>query len=330
MTRHFCTYLDRRYLTRGLALADSLRRHVPDVRLWVLCLDEAAHAALSALNQPHIVPIALDDFERGDEPLQIAKGNRSLVEYYFTCTPSLPLFILRQQPQIEMVTYLDADLYFFASPEPLFAEIGNRSIAIIPHRFPESMRHWEKCGIFNVGWLTFRRDANGLSCLEWWRERCLEWCYDRVEPDRFADQKYLDDWPQRFEGVHIIYHRGANVASWNVLGHSITRGRDGVLIDDQELIFFHFHHLKQRTSWLFDTDFPIHAVKPNRVVKRHIFSPYLDELERQGRVASRLTALDEAPAIRESLQGNAPIRFRQLLRDVAAGKSLVYVNGWVC
>jgi hypothetical protein len=331
VTRHFCTYLDRRYLSRGLALYESLRRHCPQFKLWVLCLDEPSHSALTALALPDAAPIRLADFERGDALLQAAKSNRSLVEYYFTCTPSLPLFLLRRQPEIDTLTYVDADLFFFGSPEPLFAELGDRSIGIIPHRFPTTMRHWERCGIFNVGWLTFRRDENGLQCLAWWRERCLEWCYDRVEPDRFADQKYLDDWPERFNGVHVIQHRGANVASWNVLGHSITRVGGGVMVDDQALIFFHFHHLKQRASWLFETDFHVHAAWPNRVVKRHIFSPYLGVLDEQARVASRLTAAaDEPPPIRESLQSSAPLRFRQVVRDVMAGKSLLYLNGRVC
>jgi hypothetical protein len=318
-------------LSRGLALYQSLRRQCPDFRLWILCLDDASHTALAELALPHVALILLADFERGDELLRAAKSNRSLVEYYFTCTPSLPLFVLRHQPQVDMLTYIDADLFFFSSPEPLFAEIGDRSIGIIPHRFPATMTHWERCGVFNVGWLTFRRDDNGLQCLAWWRERCLEWCYDRVEPDRFADQKYLDVWPERFAGVHVIQHKGANVASWNVLGHSITKVAGGVMVDDQALIFFHFHHLKRRASWLFETDFHVHAARPNRVVKRHVFSPYLAMLDQQARVASRLTAAaNEPPPIRESLQSTTPIRFRQLVRDVAAGKSLLYLNGRVC
>jgi hypothetical protein len=331
MRRHFCTYLDHRYLTRGLALAGSLLRHCPDVRLWVLCLDDVSHAALVALGLPHVVPISLADFERDDRPLQVARSNRSLIEYYFTCTPSLPLFVLRHQPQIDVLTYVDADLFFFGSPEPLFAEVGDSSIGIIPHRFPETMRRFEQFGIFNVGWLTFRRDENGLRCLEWWRERCLEWCYDRVEPDRFADQKYLDHWPEQFNGVHVIQHKGANVASWNVLGHCITKSKGDVMVDDQALIFFHFHHLKQRASWLFETDFHAFATKPSRVVKRDIFSPYLGALDKQARVVLRLTGTpDEPPPIRETLMGSAPLRIRQVLRDVAAGKSLLYLNGRVC
>jgi hypothetical protein len=330
MTRHFCTYLDHRYLTRGLALAASLRRHCPDVRLWVLCLDDQAHASLSALSLPHVVPISLADFERDDEPLRSAKSNRSLIEYYFTCTPSLPLFVLRHHPEIDIITYVDADLFFFGSPEPLFAEIGDCSIGIIPHRFQDTMRHLEKYGVFNVGWLTFRRDDNGLQCLEWWRERCLDWCFDRLEPGLFADQKYLDDWPARFSGVHVIQHHGANVASWNLRRHQITRSAAGVMVDEQPLIFFHFHHLKRRASWLFETDFHGFDARPCRIVKRDVLSPYLKALAQQARVVARLPGRsEEAAPIRETLQHSEPLRIRQVARDVADGKALLYVNGWV-
>ena len=148
------------------------------------------------LNLPNLIPIGLEEFEKDDEALRSAKENRSLVEYYFTCTPSLPLFILnRTDNKVDVVTYLDADLYFFASPEPLFVEMADASIVIIEHRYSPQLDHMRVLGIYNVGWLSFRRDPRALCCLQWWRERCLEWCHDRFENDRFADQKYLDDWP---------------------------------------------------------------------------------------------------------------------------------------
>jgi hypothetical protein len=330
MTRYFCTYLDHRYLTRGLTLAASLRRHCPDFRLWVLCLDDLAKTSLDKLALPNVTAVALADFERDDEALRAAKSDRTLIEYYFTCTPSLPLYLLRQHPEIELITYVDADLCFFSSPEPLFAEIGARSIGIIPHRFEDTMRQFEQYGVFNVGWLTFRRDRDGLGCLEWWRERCLEWCFDRVEGDRFADQKYLDQFPERFAGVQVIQHPGANLASWNLRRHRITRSGGRVLVDGQPLIFFHFHHLKRHASWLFETDFHAFDARPCRVVKRDIFSPYLTSLRQQARVVSRLTGgVKEAPPIRQTLQGVMPRRLRQIYRDVTDGKAMVYVNGWV-
>jgi hypothetical protein len=327
-TRQFCTYFDHRYLLQGLVLADSLRRHCPRIRLWVLCLDAACYSALTTLAAPDIVPVQFSDFERGDDRLRAAKLNRSLIEYYFTCTPSWVLFLLRHEPSVDEITYLDADLFFFSSPEPLFAEIGNKSIAIIPHRFPPAMRHWLTCGIYNVGWLTFRRNAESLACLSWWRERCLDWCYDRIEANRFADQKYLDEWPERFAGVHVVQHKGANLAAWNLANYHVTGRGPKILIDDQPLIFFHFHHLKRRKAWLIETDFREHGVTLNCALKQHVLARYLRALDEKAlSLAAVLGTFAPADAIRENLRSTASISFRQIARDVAARKSFLYVNG---
>src|SRR6476646_7920114 len=96
----YCTYFDVNYLTRGLALHQSLQRHSPPFRLWVLCRDDEAYDALDRLREKEIRPIRLRDFEEGDGPLAVAKANRTTVEYYFTCTPSLPLYVLRLDPSI--------------------------------------------------------------------------------------------------------------------------------------------------------------------------------------------------------------------------------------
>ena len=159
MTRHFCTYFDHNFLPKGLALYRSLRVHCPEFTLWVLCLSEEAHRMLSQLALPGVEPIALGEFEEGDEALLAAKGSRSLIEYYFTITPSLPLYIFDRQPGVESLTYLDADLYFFAGPEALFDEIGDASIALISHRFPpNAQEEADSFGKYNVGCLTCRRD----------------------------------------------------------------------------------------------------------------------------------------------------------------------------
>src|SRR6185369_9309965 len=130
------------------------------------------------LNWPELIPIPLEEFEAADPALLQAKANRSKVEYYFTCTPSLPLYVLNKNPEYDLVTYIDSDLYFYSSPEPLFEEMGDDSISVIEHRYAPHLLGRERYGIYNVAWMSFRRTPDGLACLNWWRERCLEWCYD--------------------------------------------------------------------------------------------------------------------------------------------------------
>ncbi|GDY23316.1 hypothetical protein LBMAG56_46630 [Verrucomicrobiota bacterium] len=273
--RVFCTYFDHHYLPRGLALHQSLQAHCPAFELWVLCLSDQCHETLVRLALPGIKLLTLAELEAFEPRLRAAKLNRSTIEYYFTCSPVLPLCVLERAPAAPEVTYVDGDLLLFHPLDELWEEIGDSSIAITPHRFPPALRESERYGVFNVGWLTFRRDANARACLEWWRDRCLEWCYDRLEEGRFADQKYLDVWPEKFEGVKVIQHPGVNLAPWNLAGHRLE-WRDGrVLVDGRPLLVFHFHGLKQITATYFDPQWQRYGVPPDPVLTERIYQPYL-------------------------------------------------------
>ncbi|MBN1104241.1 MAG: glycosyl transferase [Deltaproteobacteria bacterium] len=252
-------------------------------------MDEPSHEVLQRIRLPHVRLITLAELEKQDVDLLNAKGNRSPVEYYFTCTPSLPLHILKNHAEVDLVTYLDADLFFFSNPESLFHELAARSIGIIPHRFPEALKNLEQFGKFNVGWVSFRRDAQGIACLEWWREKCLEWCYDRIEEGRFADQKYLDLWPDLFkEGLAILHHKGANLAPWNLANYHITRRKNSVYVDELQLLFYHFHGLRSVKTWIYDPQIELYGTKSSILILRHIYAPYVRMLKQQAKMASPL------------------------------------------
>ena len=289
---HFCTYFDCNYLTRGLALYQSLRTHCrqPFV-LWTLCFDDESYAILSRLALDGMRLISRADFEIDDTALAAARGNRSAVEYYWTCSPSLPLYLFRQYPSIDLITYLDADLFFFSDPQPIFDELGDRSILIVGHRYAQAHAHYtETSGIYNVGLMSFRRDAAGLECLHWWRERCNEWCYARFEDGKYGDQKYLDDWPERFTGVVVLQHPGAGLAPWNIERYHLENAADdGILVDGVPLIFFHFHALKVIST---QTVVPtIGGYNLSYTALARIFIPYLEAL-RQTAATSGLPFTD--------------------------------------
>ncbi len=243
--RHYCTYFDHRYLSRGLALIESIRRFGPDSRFHILALDRKCKELLDALAIPGVTAIPLEDLEAFDPELLKARDSRSLIEYYFTCTPCFPRYLLSTQPALDAVTYLDADTWFFADPETVFATIGDASIAITPHRFSEDKRELVRYGVFNVGWITWRNDAEGRRCLDDYRADCVAWCHDRLDGDRFADQKYLDKWPNTYGNLCILSHPGINAATWNINGHDLTRPADAILVSGEPLVFWHYHALKQ-------------------------------------------------------------------------------------
>ena len=144
MTRHFCTYFDVNYLSRGLALHRSLSDVCSDFELFVLCMDNGAYDLLRELALPGVTPIMLDSLEEADPDLLEARSNRSIIEYYFTCTPALPLYIMSIRHDVDLVTYVDADLFFFSDPAPIFEELGKGSVASLGHRFPASLRDSEQ------------------------------------------------------------------------------------------------------------------------------------------------------------------------------------------
>lgn len=235
---HYCTYFDRGFLIQGFALWRSLARHDPDATLWVLALDDFTAELLNELADQRLHVVRLAELEAGDPELLAVKSGRARVEYYFTLSPCWPRWLLATRPAIDRLTYLDADLFFFANPAPIFGamDAAGASVIMTAHRFPSWLRHYERHGRFNVGVLVFRRDAAGRACLDDWRARCLAWCYDRLEADRYADQKYLDAWPERLgASLLVLEHRGVNAAPWNWGGGVPDRE-----CNLRELIVFHF------------------------------------------------------------------------------------------
>lgn len=336
--RVYCTYFDHNYLSRGLALYFSLRRHAPGARLWVLCLTDACHKALLALNLPDLVPCPLAAFEAADPQTAATRASRSAVEYYFTCSPAWMRFVLDSEPDAEWVTYLDGDLYFFASPEPLYDELRDASVAIIPHRFPAKIARLARFGIYNVGWVGARNDRDGRRVIEWWRQKCIEWCHDYVDGDRFADQAYLNAFPGLSPRVKIIDHVGANLAPWNIGNHSIAFANGEVRIDGSTpLIFFHFQGLRRDLGFLFFNSHRRYRAPFSAEIRQHIYKPYVQELLKAEEMAAPVLEAQPAKPHRRSASidlkqslvdavRRSGVRLFQVL-DIATGRVIVVLRG---
>lgn len=280
--RWYCTYCDRNYLVRLLALTGSLGRHEQQpFTIFVVCLDELTRILLRSLGLPNVSTIGLHELERGDPALREVRGTRSLVEYYWTLTPIVLRHLFEQRPEIDRLTYLDADLYFFGSPASMFLEAPDASVLIHGHRFARRYKELEAFGIYNVGLLSFVRNPEAFSILHLWREQCLAWCYATLEDGKFGDQMYLDDWPQRFGGVHVLQHPGVGIAPWNQNDISFGTGNgEEVMVDDAPLVFYHFHSLAILSPEVYVPSNLLHY-RFDLPVLLYCYLPYVSALQRE-------------------------------------------------
>lgn len=230
---HFVTLFDSLFLPQGLALHRSMQRHIKDYCLWVLCMDDETYRALSKLNLPNVRLLELKRLET--EALLAVKPTRSKAEYCWTLTPFTPKFVFEADSTVERVTYLDADLWFRKNPAPLFAEFdaSRKHVLITDHAYAAEHDQSATSGQYCVQFMTFTR-TGGELVRQWWEQKCLEWCFARFEGGKFGDQKYLDDWTERFPlQVHVLQNKELLLAPWNA-----TRFPYG------NAIAWHFHALR--------------------------------------------------------------------------------------
>ena len=281
--RVYCTYFDSGYLSRGLALISSLREHGDNSPVYVLALDDAAALYLDEHAPENVFVLRIEELEKAVPELLPLKAERSRMEYYFTCTPLLMRYVMNKQNiPGGMSIYLDGDLFFFDNPQLVIDAMAGSSVGIIEHRYPDSVAEkLSKYGRFNVGWVGFRDDQDGRKVLDWYSEQTLAWCSDKPENGKYADQGYLNWFPD-FTGVKILSPAGFNLAPWNVKRHriSVTEtaiGTEKVTVDSQPLVFFHFHGLRKVGS-LFATGELTYGARLSKTLKQKIYQPYVDIL----------------------------------------------------
>ena len=241
---NFCTLYNSGYAAKGLAMYWSLRKVCPEFRLYVFAFDDVLAEALKKMALPNMTVVMLKEFE--DEDLLRVKPTRTAGEYCWTCSSSTIYYCLTHYG-IDHCTYIDADLYFYSNPQVLIDEMGDDDVLITSHRYSDQYKTEEKAGKYCVQFMTFKNTERGMKVLKWWREACLNWCYNRYEDGKFGDQKYLDDWTTRFEGVHELEHLGGGVAPWNMQQYTFVKqgdkyiGTETATGEKFELVFFHYH-----------------------------------------------------------------------------------------
>jgi len=311
---YFSTLFDENYLARGLTLYDSLKSNCEKFTLFVLCLDDATFREIKLRSEicPELKPVHITELEKTDEVLSNCRSNRSRAEYFFTISPCLPLYLIGRYDLPHICT-LDADQLFYDEPRLIFDKLKNFSVIITPHKFSPEIMHAEKFGKFNVSFQIFRNDDVAIGCLKRWRAQCIHWCKDVYDESTgyFADQKYLDEWPELLgDKLLILEDSQTGIAVWNANKYKIEEREDGFYSDGRRLILYHFHGFKTLSRNWAANSFGIYHVK----LTPGIASLYKDYWNRLRFHQAKLNQEDD-----NTVRVNSPKRFIARMAKATTG-----------
>jgi len=268
---NFVTLFDNNYLAQGIALHKSLQRVMSHFHLWIIAVDDNCFNNLKNIKLANATVLQLSSVI--SQELLDVRRNRTQGEFCWTLTPFVFDFVFDEDPQIGRVTYLDADVWFRKSPQPIFEKFDrtNKSVLITDHGYAPEHDQSAISGQYCVQFLTFiKEDSKVLR--DQWKEQCLSWCFNRAEDGKFGDQKYLDNWPIEFPSkVYILDDHSLILAPWNA-----TRFPYG------NSILWHFHGLKifkdPNNQYQLQQLWPSIYSIPD-VAKENVYKNYINDLD---------------------------------------------------
>lgn len=280
MKLNFSTIFFANYAAKGIALYHSLERVCKDFHIYIFTMDDDCYQILQSLCLSHATIIPLEDLENYYPALLIVKPSRKKGEYSWTCKGPSILYCFDKYG-IEDCMYLDADLYFFSDPTPLFTEDTTADVMLTEHRYSDLYNQAETNGKYCAGTMYFKSSENALSVLKHWTKQCIEWCYSGYAPGRFGDQKYLDEFHSKWNNIHDIEHIGF-CAPWNIQQYEVSLCNGEVMVakdgKSDNLIFYHFHFLRNQDFGKYN-EFYLGPYALSNETLRYIYTPYLNELK---------------------------------------------------
>ena len=96
--------------------------------------------------------------------------------------------------------------------------------------------------------------------------------YDTVNKT-FGDQRYVEDWPNIFQNVHIVNSIGANAALWNIKNYKAYKKNNIVYLDESPLLFYHFSGIIILGEREFDLC-PYYHIEDENLIN-YIYDPYI-------------------------------------------------------
>jgi len=262
---NYCSYFDKNYLSKFLALKNSIEIFNSEVFFFILALDNYVEDFFKKNKIKNIEVISLKDLEQRYKDLKIAKNNRDLIEYYFTLSPFLPKYIF-EKFKCTNLAYVDSDFFFFKNPIELFQQTLNNSVTLIKQETDP------KYGIFNMGLIHYNFNfTETLEIINIWGAQCLDSCSDipNIKKSTYADQKYLDEWFIKLRNIKILYPGYSVLSPWDI--------NENIEVNIENFFAFHFHGFQINNNFFY-SGFSNYNKKLSEIISNKIYIPYAKKI----------------------------------------------------
>lgn len=296
MQKTFCTIITNSHLHFALALHESIVRFVDDVDFHVLIVDSFDFEGQN-------IPVNFHIYRVND--LTETPVSQKIYDKYYGKGKGLDTFRWSMKAVFmnhllsgnsDSVIYLDADLFFFSDPTCFFDLLKHYNVLLSPVfrcsdpdlDYKDFFRH-SLHGLYCAGFVGANR--NGMAAMQWWADTCSKVCKKDLKIGSYDDQSHLNLMPVLFEKVHIMLHRGCNVASWNLISNPRSIVDNKLILNGtHELIFVHF--ARDTIKGILNGNDPLlmpHLQEYNDALKR--FKPNFDLIEKFKKKRSLLNKL---------------------------------------
>jgi len=301
----FVSYFNRFYLRKGLLLYLSLRRWVESGDEFIFfCYDKRSFEILTTLKLPHLTPIPIQDAQNWSGMSPDSFRDRSTVEFMFTMTPFVLRYTRHIRPLKRMI-YVDSDYYFYSSPNEIVGRTEICDLSFVEHGFPEKYQYLDAHGKYNVGWNSFAPTRAATEAINSWCLRTAEWCYDKIEMDKYADQKYLDNLAQRCHFLPVKTET-MGLAEYNFFQYDIQYTNSNninrppqITSNGKTIISWHHHGVVENEDGTFSIRINIKEAQQSDLYK-NIYSFYTGKLRE---IARRLQQINLCPGYGNSRRG---------------------------